>query len=170
MRRRFATQITANAAISACDVGGRSSLALGVLHRMQQLHVEADVVSFNAALSAAKSGAWPGAVELLAAARRQGIRLDQVSVGSAVNALSGAWRVALLAAQGASNGHVESAELKGLAKESLWRRALAAEKGSQVSYGAAANVCAAACRWQEVQERAQASKKHARAVGASALL
>lgn len=78
-------------------------------------------------------------------------------MGSAVNALSAAWQVAQALLGGfrdlRPNAYVESAQLKGFVALSLWRRALAAPASSEVSYGAAANVCAAGSRWQEVQEK-----------------
>ena len=48
LRRRLATQVTANAAISACDAGEQPALAQKLLEAMGTLHFRPDIVSYNA--------------------------------------------------------------------------------------------------------------------------
>eukprot|EP00435_Cladocopium_sp_Y103_P051386 s3_g15.t4 len=160
-----ASHVTLNAAITACDAGHDASLAVKVLRSMEQLRFQPDVVSYNAALSACGNsiGHWSCALQLSLEALQKSLRLDLVSLGAAVNALSSTWRRAqemLLRCYWIEpNAYVKSSFLKGLAQDLQWPSALHRLRdgvrdgeGEEISCGATADACAGGGRWGEAQE------------------
>lgn len=88
-----------NAAISACEVGGRWDSALMLLDWMRLLGVQPDVISFNAAISAcAKGGQWAYAVALLQQMATLGLEANVISYSAAIDACArgGQWETALM--------------------------------------------------------------------------
>eukprot|EP00913_Durusdinium_trenchii_P016094 g15127.t2 len=65
IHRRLCSEITFNAAISAIAAGPASFLAAGFLRAMRSAQFQLDTVSYNAALSACKTGDWRPALHWL---------------------------------------------------------------------------------------------------------
>ncbi|CAL1170528.1 unnamed protein product [Cladocopium goreaui] len=161
-----ASHVTFNAAITACDAGHDASLAVKLLRSMGRLRFQPDVVSYNAALSACGNslGHWSCALQLSLEALQKSLRLDLISLGAAVNALTWTRAQEMLARWYwiEPNAYVKSSFLKGLAQDLQWSSALQRLRDgvsdvsdgeeSEISCGATADACAGAGRWGEAQE------------------
>ena len=90
--------ISYNAAISACEKGGRWQEALTLFEAMTKAQIQPTVISYNAAVSACeKGGRWQEALTLFDAMPKAKVQPDVISYSAAISACEkgGQWQQAL---------------------------------------------------------------------------
>ncbi|CAE8596920.1 unnamed protein product [Polarella glacialis] len=159
------SEVSCNAAISACEKAGQWQFALGLLSSMPELRIAPDRISYNAAISAcAKEGQWQVALSLLNTMQAIILKPDEISYSAAISSCDQGGQVEL--ALGLLNKMIPnnlrpdaisySAAISACAKRGQWHGALSLLREMSemrlepnvVTYSAAITACDQGGRWQ----------------------